>query len=90
MSQVDLDRLQKQYEVVGRLLGSLGETLDEAKVRLSEIAEIRRAYTSPDPKMDEYHQRTMDLLEGTLARYGEIHDLMLQCGTDAIKKMGQT
>ena len=88
--EVDLGKLQQQYELVGTLLGRLGGDLDEAKSRLSEIAEIRRAYTSPDPKLDQYHQRTMDLLRGAIDRYREMYDLMLQSGTDAIRKMGQT
>lgn len=91
MSQdIDFDKLQQQYELVGRLLGSLGGGLDEAKSRLSQIAEIRKTYTAPDPKMDEYHQQTVDMLQGTLDRYGEMLDLMLTSGTDAIRKMGQT
>ena len=88
--EVDLDKLQQQYELVGKLLGRLGGDLDETKSRLSEIAEIRRSYTSRDAKTDEYHQQTMDLLEGAMQRYGEMYDLMLQSGTDAIRKMGQT
>ncbi len=91
MSQeIDLQKLQEQYELAGKLLGSLGGALDEAKNRLSEIAEIRRTYTSRDAKTDEYHQRTMGMLQDAIQRYGEMYDLMLQSGTDAIRKMGQT
>jgi hypothetical protein len=87
---VDLGKLQEQYELVGKLLGSLSGDLDEAKSRLSQIAEIRQAYTSPDPKLDEYHKRTVDLLQDAIDRYGEMYDLMLKSGTDTIRKMGRT
>jgi hypothetical protein len=87
---IDFDKLQQQYELVGKLLGSLGSGLDEAKSRLGQIAEIRKAYTTPDSKMDEYHQQTVDMLQGALDRYGEMLDMMLKSGTDAIRKMGKT
>ena len=91
MSQeVDLQKLQEQYELVGKQLGRLGNDLNETKKGLSEIAEIRRTYTSPDAKTDEYHQQTLGLLKDAMQRYGDMYDLMLQSGTDAIKKMGQT
>ena len=88
--QVDLQKLQEQYEVAGKLLGRLGGDLNEAKSRLSEIADIRRTYTSRDAMTDEYHQRTLGLLKDAMERYAEMYDLMLQSGTDAIRKMGQT
>jgi hypothetical protein len=88
--EIDLEKLQEQYELAGKLLGRLGGDLDEAKNRVSEIAEIRRTYTSRDTKTDEYHQRTMGMLQDAMQRCGEMYDLMLQSGTDAIRKMGQT
>ncbi len=89
MSEIDLSRLQAQYALAEKLLGRLDGDLDEAKGRLGEIATIRRAYTDPDPTIEDYHQRTIDLLQRALDRYGELYDLMLQSGTDAIKKMGE-
>jgi hypothetical protein len=89
VSEIDLSRLQAQYALAEKLLGRLDGDLDEAKGRLGEIAKIRRAYTDPDPTIEDYHQRTIDLLQRAMDRYGELYDLMLQSGTDAIKKMGE-
>ena len=90
MSEIDLTKLQAQYELAAKLLGRLDGDLDEAKGRLGEIAEIRRAYTDPDPAIEDYHQRTVELLKRAIDRYGEMYDLMLQSGTAAIKKLGRT
>jgi hypothetical protein len=90
VSEIDLSKLQAQYELAEKLLGRLDGDLDEAKGRLSEIAKIRSAYTDPDPAIEDYHQRTVDLLERAMDRYGELYDLMVQSGADTIKKMGRT
>ncbi len=87
--EVDLEKLQRQYELIAEQLGRLGGELEDARGRVSEIAEIRRALSSPDQGLEEYHRRTIDLLKSALDRYGEMYDLMLQSGTDAIKTMGR-
>lgn len=89
MGEIDLSRLQAQYALAEKLLGRLDGELDEAKGRLGEIAKIRGAYTEPDPAIEDYHQRTIDLLQRAMERYGELYDLMLQSGTDAIRNMGK-
>ncbi len=90
MSEIDLSKLQAQYELVGKLLGRLDGDLDEAKSRLTEIAKIRRDYADPDPSIDDFHQQTVALLQRTIDRYGEMYDLMLQSGTDTLKEMGKS
>ncbi len=81
MAEVDLQKIQNEYDLMQKMFNTWNSDLDGMKDRVARIS----AGTG-DPSLRDYHERTLQLLDRTLARMQDIHDRMVEAGTASLKK----
>ena len=78
---VDLEKLQQEYELIAGVFSRFGSELTDVKSRLDAIA---AAQGEEAQSLSEYHRRTVGQLKQALLRMEETHQQLLEIG---VKKL---
>lgn len=81
MAEVDLQKIQDEYELMQKMFNGWSADLDNAKERVARISAGKG-----EPGLREYHERTLQLLDKTLDRMQDIYDKMVEAGAASLTK----